>query len=72
MNKKSQYKNEQEMTRQNLAIAYNMPGYKAVSYIDEYPGRPHARIVTLRRIQKKQNVLNVRKVTKSFMTEKHA
>lgn len=46
------------MAKKTLSSAYDMPGYKAENYIDYYPGKLDARIVKLRRIQKKRNVLN--------------
>jgi hypothetical protein len=59
------------MTRKNLVSAYDMPGYMAVNYIDEYPDRPDARIVTLKRIQKKRNVQSATNTIRHFMTEQH-
>ncbi len=59
------------MTSKNLTSAYDMPGYKASRYVDEYQEKNEARIVNLQRIKKKLNALNVKKVITLFMTEKH-
>jgi len=58
------------MTPKNLVSAYDMPGYKAIGYIQEYREKSNTRLVTLRRIQKKQDVPNSRAVIIPFMIER--
>lgn len=62
---------DEKMARKNLSSAYDMPGYKAENYIDDYPGKPQARIVHLRRIQKKRNVLNASAAIRPSMIVQH-